>query len=122
MNTKSILTSVVIGAMLTGSVAIAARGNDQPRSKARVRAAKQTTTMTTSGNTAVRTRHMTASGNTAVQTRQMTTSRNTAVRTRIGNGRTVFGGSIFGFAYPNYSYYAFPYFPFASSPPPTYIY
>src|SRR5207245_11298445 len=54
MNTKHILSSVVAATMLTASVAIAAHGNDQARSKTKVRAAKHTTTMTTRGTTAVR--------------------------------------------------------------------
>ena len=117
MNTKHIL-SVVTGVMLTGAFAFAASGNDQGRSRTKVRAAKQTATMITSGNTAVRTRHMAVSGNTAVRTRNVTTSGTTAVRTRNVSGRTVYvGGTRYSYGYP-YSYsYGYPYYSYGSSFP-----
>src|SRR5213594_1057062 len=103
MNTKRILSSVVAATMLTASVAIAAHGNDQARSKTKVRAAKQTTTMTTRRNAAVRTRGFVTGGNTAT------------VRTRTARDRsTVFvGGSRYGYSYPYGSYgygYGYPYY------------
>lgn len=93
MNTKRILSSVVTGLILTGSLAMAAPGNDWARSKAKVRAAKQTTTMRTGGHAAVRTRSFATGGNTGVRTGT------------VRNRSTVFvGASSFGFGYPYYSY------------------
>ena len=111
MNTKRILISVVTGAMLTGSQAMAAQGSDQTRSKTKVRATKPTatTTMTTGGRTtAVRT----------VRSRQIATGGTTAVRTgTVRNRSTVFVGSSFGFGYPYYSYgYGYPYYSYGSYP------
>src|ERR1700731_4166578 len=108
MNTKRILTSVVTGLILTGSLAIAAPGNDRARSKTNVRAAKQTTTMTTRGNAAVRTRSFATSGNTA------------AVRTgTVRNRSTVYGGgNRYGYSYPYRSYgygYGYPYYSYGPS-------
>ena len=112
MKTKRILISVVAGAMLTGSVAMAAHGNDQPRSKTKVRAAKNTTTaITTNRNTAIRTRQfhnrstVVAGGNTAV--------RSGSVRNR----STVYvGGSRYGYSYPYQSYgYGYPYYSYGPS-------
>jgi len=107
MNTKRILTSVVTGLILTGSLAIAAPGNNRARSKANVRAAKQTTTMTTGGNAAVRTRSFATGGNTAV------------ARTGTANNRTVYaGGSRYGYSYPYRSYgygYGYPYYSYGPS-------
>src|ERR1700731_4884129 len=107
MNTKRILTSVVTGLILTGSLAIAAPGNDRARSKTNVRAAKQTTTMTTRGN-AIRTRSFATSGNTA------------AVRTgTVRNRSTVYGGGTrYGYSYPYRSYgygYGYPYYSYGPS-------
>jgi Putative peptidoglycan binding domain len=107
MNTKRILLSVVTGAMLTGSLAMAAHGNDQTRSKTKVRATKPTatTTMTTGGRTsAVR----------AVRSRQIATGGTTAVRTGTVRNRstTYVSGSGFGYSYPYRSYgfgYGYPY-------------
>ena len=124
MKTKRILISVVIGVMLTGSLAIAAQANDRVRSRTNVRAARHTATMTTSGNATVRTRQMAVSGNRAVRTRNMTTPGNTVVRsrnistngrtafrTRTVNGGTVFVDSGFGFGFPYYGYgYGYPYY------------
>jgi len=129
MNTKRILSSVVTGLILTGSLAMAAPGNDRARSKAKVRAAKQTTTMTTGGHAAVRTRSFATGGNTAVRTRTVrnrstvfTGGNTTAVRTgTVRNRSTVFvGGSSFGFGYPYYSYgfgypYSYGYYPYGYS-------
>src|SRR5260370_20703326 len=118
MNTKRILSSVVTGLILTGSLAMAAPGNDRARSKAKVRAAKQTTTMTTGGHAAVRTRGFATGGNAAVRTGTVrnrstvfTGGSTTAVRTgTVRNRSTVFvGGSSFGFGYPYYSYGYYPY-------------
>jgi Putative peptidoglycan binding domain len=111
MNTKRILISVVTGAMLTGSLAMAAHGNDQTRSKTKVRATKPTaaTKMTTGGNT---------SGVRAVRSRQIATGGTTAVRTGTVRYRsTVFVGSSFGFGYPYYSYgYGYPYYSYGYYP------
>jgi len=126
MNTKRILSSVVTGLILTGSLAMAAPGNDRARSKANVRAAKQTTTMTTGGHAAVRTRSFATGGNTAVRTgtvRNRSTvfigGNTTAVRTgTVRNRSTVFvGGSSFGFGYPYYSYgFGYPYYSYGYYP------
>src|SRR6266550_4024887 len=120
MNTKRILTGMVTGLILTGSLVMAAPGNDRARSKANVRAAKQTTTMTTRGNTAVRTRSFATRGDTAVRTRSFATSGNTAVvGTRTASNRTVYvGGSRFGYSYPYGSSgygYGYPYYSYGSS-------
>src|SRR5207249_11392348 len=121
MNTKRILSSVVAATMLTASVAIAAHGNDQARSKTKVRAAKQTTTMTTRGKAAVRTRSFATRSNAAVRTRSFVTGGNTAtVRTRTARDRsTVFvGGSGYGYSYPYSSYgygYGYPYYSYGPS-------
>ncbi len=103
MNTKRILISVVAGAMLTGSLAFAAHGNDQARSKTKVRAAKATatTTMTTGGNRS------------AVRTRSFATGGTTAVRTgTVRSGSTTYvSGSRYGYSYPYGSYgYGSPYY------------
>jgi Putative peptidoglycan binding domain len=131
MNTKRILISVVTGAMLTGSQAMAAQGSDQTRSKTKVRATKPTatTTMTTGGRTSavrtVRSRQMTTGGTTAVRTGTVrnrstvfTGRNNTAVRTgTVRNRSTVFVGSSFGFGYPYYSYgYGYPYYSYGYYP------
>jgi hypothetical protein len=125
MNTKRTLISVVTGLILTGSLATAAPGNDRARSKANVRAAKQTTSMTTGGNATVRTRNFATRENVAVRTRSFATSGNTAaVRTRAARDRsTVYlGGSRYGNRYgysrPYRSYgygYGYPYYSYGPS-------
>jgi Ni/Co efflux regulator RcnB len=86
MNTKRILISVVAGAMLTGSVAMAAHGNDQARSRTKVRAAKNTATaITTGGNRAVR-------------------SGSVRNRSRVYVGGSRYGYRSYGYGYPYYSY------------------
>jgi hypothetical protein len=140
MNTKRILSSVVTGLILTGSLAMAAPGNDRARSKAKVRAAKQTTTMTTGGKAAVRTRSFATGGNraairtrsfatggnrAAIRTRSFATGGNTGVaRTRTTSNRsTVYvGGSRYGYSYPYRSYssygsygYGYPYYSYGPS-------
>ena len=135
MNTKRILISMVAGAMLTGSVAMAAHGNDQARSKTKVRAAKSTATatMTTGGNrSTVRTRQISTGGSTAVRTG------NFSDRTRVVSGsRTTYsypsrsysygsGSYGYGYGYPYYSYgpsvsfgfgypYSYGYYPYGYS-------
>jgi hypothetical protein len=133
MNTKRMLISVVAGAMLTGSIAMAAHGNDQARSKTTVRAAKPTatTTMTTGGNrSAVRTRQISTGGNTAVRTGNLSN------RTRIVSGSRTrysypsrsynYGYRSYGYGYPYYSYgpsvsfgfgypYSYGYYPYGYS-------
>jgi hypothetical protein len=106
MNTKRILLSVVTGLILTGSLAMAAPGNDRAGSKAKVRAAKQATTMTTGGKAAVRTRSFATGGNTA------------AVRTRTvrDRSRVYVGGRTYGYSYPYRSYgYGYPYYSYGPS-------
>jgi hypothetical protein len=116
MNTKRILLSVVTGVMLTGSLAMAAQRNDQPRSKTRVKATKPTatTTMTTGGNRAVRT------GTVRNRSTVFTGGNNTAVRTgTVRNGSTTYvSGSGFGYSYPYGSYgygYGYPYYSYGPS-------
>src|SRR3989454_12529510 len=114
MNTKRILLSVVTGLILTGSLAMAAPRNDRARSKATVRTAKQTTTMTTGRHAAVRTRSFATGGNrAAIRTRSFATGGNTAtVRTR-DQSRVFVGGSRYGYSYPYGSYgygYGYPYY------------
>src|SRR6266480_1172929 len=113
MNTKRILLSVVTGLILTGSLATAAPGNDRARSKAKVRAAKQTTTMTTGGKAAVRTRSFATGGNrAAIRTRSFATGGNTAAigtRTVRDRSRVFVGSRTYGYSYP-YGYYgSYPY-------------
>ena len=126
---------MVAGAMLTGSVAMAAHGNDQARSKTKVRAAKSTATatMTTGGNrSTVRTRQISTGGSTAVRTG------NFSDRTRVSAGtRTRYsypsrsysygsGSYGYGYGYPYYSYgpsvsfgfgypYSYGYYPYGYS-------
>jgi peptidoglycan hydrolase-like protein with peptidoglycan-binding domain len=102
---------MVAGAMLSGSVAMAAHGNDQARSKTKVRAAKSTatSTMTTGGNrSTVRTRQISTGGSRAVRTG------NFSNRTRVVSGSRTrysypsrsysYGYRSYGYGYPYYSY------------------
>jgi hypothetical protein len=118
MNTKHILISLVAGAMLTGSVAMAAHGNDQARSKKKVRAAKNTTTaITTRGNRTVR------SGTVRNRSTVFTGGNTTAVRTGTvrNRSRVYVGGSRYGYSYPYRSYgsygygYGYPYYSYGPS-------
>jgi hypothetical protein len=121
MNTKRILIGVVAGAMLTGSVAMAAHGNDQARSKTKVRAAKNTTAaITTSGNRTVRT------GTVRNRSTVFTGGNNTTVRTRNFSDRTgVASGRGTRYSYPSRSYsygsrsygygYGYPYYSYGPS-------
>jgi len=122
MNTKRILLSVVTGLILTGSLATAAPGNDRARSKAKVRAAKQTTTMTTGGKAAVRTRSFATGGNrAAIRTRSFATGGNTAAigtRTVRDRSRVFVGSRTYGYSYPYGSYgygYGYPYYSYGPS-------
>ncbi len=122
MNTKRILLSVVTGLILTGSLATAAPGNDRARSKAKVRAAKQTTTMTTGGKAAVRTRSFATGGNrAAIRTRSFATGGNTATigtRTVRDRSRVFVGSRTYGYSYPYGSYgngYGYPYYSYGPS-------
>jgi Putative peptidoglycan binding domain len=117
MKTKRILIGVVAGAMLTGSV-MAAHGNDQARSKTKVRAGKNTTTaITTGGNRTVRT------GTVRNRSTVFTGGNNTAVRSgTVRNRSTVYGGSSrYGYSYPSRSYgsygygYGYPYYSYGPS-------
>src|SRR5438132_9283248 len=119
MNTKRILTGVVTGLILTGSLAMAAPRNDRARSKATVRTAKQTATMTTGRHAAVRTRSFATGGNrAAIRTRSFATGGNTAtVRTR-DQSRVFVGGRTYGYSYPYGSYgygYGYPYYSYGPS-------
>ena len=116
MNTKRILISVVAGVMLTGSLAFAAHGNDQARSKTKVRAAKQTTatTMRTGGNTSAVRTHQVRNRSTV-----FTGGNNTAVRTRnLGTRTRVVSSGTVGYSYPYRSYgygYGYPYYSYGPS-------
>jgi len=126
MNTKRILLSVVTGFILIGSLATAAPGNDRAGSKAKVRAAKQTTTMTTGGKAAVRTRSFATGGNrAAIRTRSFATGGNTTTigtRTVRDRSRVFVGGRAYGRSY-GYSYpygssgygYGYPYYSYGPS-------
>jgi len=112
MNTKRILTSVVAGAMLTGSV-FAAHGNDQPRTRTKARAAKTTAvTKTTAGNVGtVRTRNRVV---TSYPRRTYRTSRSYSYG---------YPYSSYGYGYPYYSYgpsfsfgYGYPYSSYGNYP------
>jgi hypothetical protein len=108
MKTKRILSSVVTGLILTGSLATAAPGNDRAGSKAKVRAAKQTTTMTTGGKAAVRTRSFATGGNTAT----------IGTRTVRDRSTVYVGGRSYGYGYPYGSYgygYGYPYYSYGPS-------
>jgi hypothetical protein len=120
MNTKRILIGVVAGAMLTGSVAMAAHRNDQAGSKTKVRAAKNTTTaITTSGTRTVRT------GTVRNRSTVFTGGNNTSVRTRNFSDRSrVVTGSRTRYSYPSRSYsygsrsyggYGYPYYSYGPS-------
>ena len=101
--------------MLTGSLAMAASRNDQPRSKAKVRAAKNTATaMTTGGNRAVRT------GTVRNRSTVFTGGNNPAVRTGTVRNRstTYVSGSGVGYSYSYGSYgygYGYPYYSYGPS-------
>ena len=138
--TRRILLSLVAGAMFTGSLAFAAQGNDQVRSKTRVRAtskATATTTMRTGGRTATRNNAVTTRGNTMVRNGTVrnrsnvfvnggnTVVRNGTVRNRdniivtrngtVRNRNVVVSGSSFGSS-PFYSYgYGYPYYSYGPS-------
>ena len=117
MNTKRILISLVTGAVLTGSLAMAAPRDDQSRAKSRVRVAKPTTTATTrvSGNTgATRTRERIVSNRNSTRIG----SRNRVV-TRTGNSGGVRTGTRVvttrtypsrSYSYRSYSYGGYPYY------------
>jgi hypothetical protein len=116
MNTKHILISLVTGALLTGSLAMAAPGNDQSRAKSRARVAKPTTTTTTrvSGNTgAMRTRERFVSRRDSTRIG----TRNRVVTSTGNNGGVRTGSRIVTRTYPSrtysyrtYSYGGYPYY------------
>ena len=106
MNTKRILVSVVTGALLTGSL-MAASGNDQTRTRTKVRAGKSTasTTVSTRANRTVRTQRVVTSGNprqigttgTPVQTRNRVVTRYSSYPS--------YGYRSYGYSgYPSYGY------------------
>ncbi len=124
MKMKRILVSVVTGALLTGSL-LAAHGNDQVRSKSKIKANKPTatTTVKTSRNTAaVRTTRTT----TAPRTRYVTTTSGnprvtgttgTPVRTRVvtRNSSYPYGSyGSYGYGYGGYPSYGYSYGPSVS--------
>ena len=99
MNTKRILISVVAGAMLTGSFAMAAKDKDQVRTRTKARTAKTTAvTTTTAGNDTVRTR-------------------NRVVTTAPTRTRTYSGYRTYSYGYPSYSSYGYgyPYYSYGPS-------
>lgn len=108
MNTKRILLSLVAGAMLTGSPAIAAQGQDQPRTKSQVRVTKPTAATSTrvSAHTgAMRTRERFVSG------RNSTIGTRNRVVVRSGYPYRTYGYRTYSYGYPYYSYgYGYPYY------------
>ncbi|HEX4638772.1 MAG TPA: peptidoglycan-binding domain-containing protein [Chthoniobacterales bacterium] len=108
---KRILASVVTGALLTGSL-MAASGNDQARTRTKVRAGKSTatTTVSTRANRNVRTQRVVTSGNpryvgttgAPVQTRNRVVTRY--------NSYPSYGYRSYGYSgYPSYGYgYGYP--------------
>ena len=118
MNTKRILLSLVTGITLTGTLALAAPGNDQPRvkSQSRVKVAKPTTTMTTArvntGTVRSRNRVVTSTG-TAEGVRtgsRIVTNTGNTVRVRNGNRIVTrsypyrsYGYNSYNYGYPSYS-------------------
>ena len=133
MNTKQLLLSLVAGAMFTGSFAIAAQGDDQVRSKTRVRATSKptaTTTMRTGGSATIRNSAVTTRGNTVVRNRTVRDRNdvfvnrgNTVVRSgTVRNQDNVVVTRRSGYSYPSYSYgygypysYGYPYYSYAPS-------
>ena len=134
MNTRRILLSLVAGAMFTGSLAIAAHGNDQVRSKAKVRATSKptaTTTMRTGGGATFRKSAVTTRGNTVVRNGTVRSRNNVAVTTggnavvrsgTIRNRNVVVSGPRYGYSgygyssYPYYGYgYGYPYYSYGPS-------
>src|ERR1700736_194818 len=110
MNTKLQLLSLVTGAMLTGSLAIAAQGHDQVRSSTKVRATTKptaTTTMRTGGSTEIRRE--------AVRTRRNIVVRNGTVRNR---SNVYVSGPRYRYSYPH-RYYGYgdgyPYYSYGPS-------
>lgn len=113
--------------MFTGSLAIAAHGNDQVRSKAKVRATSKstaTTTMRTGGRAAIRNSAATTRGNTVVRngtirnrSNVFVNRGNTVVRSGTRNGNNVFVTRRSGYGYyPSYSYgYGYPYYSYGPS-------
>src|SRR2546430_17668691 len=107
MNTKRILVSLVTGALLTGSL-LAASGNDQTRSRTKVRASKPTATTTVSARPtrAMRTqRVVTTNGNPRYVSRNTASPTRTRVVTRSGS-YPYRSYSSYGYDYPHpgYSY------------------
>jgi Putative peptidoglycan binding domain len=118
MNTKRILLSLVTGAMVMGSFAIAAQ--DQPRAKSKVRVTKptMTTTARVGGSTSVRTgnRFVTGRQTTSVRARNRFVTNRTFVtptRNRVVTGTRfgTFGYPTYSYGYPYYSYgFGYPYY------------
>ena len=112
--------------MFTGSLAIAAHGDDQGRSRTRVQASSKptaTTTMRTGGgNAAIRNSAVTTRGNTVVRNGTIRNRSNVFVNrgntvVRSGTGNNVFVTRRSGYSYyPSYSYgYGYPYYSYGPS-------
>jgi hypothetical protein len=105
--------------MFTGSLAIAAQGNDQVRSRTKVRATSKpiaTTTMRTGGGATIRNRAVTTRGNTVVRNGTIRNRSNVFVNrgntvVRSGTRNNVFVTRRSGYSYyPSYNYgYGYPY-------------
>ena len=118
MNTKRILLSLVTGITLTGTLALAAQGNDQPRVKShsRARVTKPTTTMTTAkantGTVRTRSRVVTSARSAEGVRTGSGVVTNTGNTVRVRNGTRVvtrsypfrtYRYSNYGYGYPYYS-------------------
>jgi hypothetical protein len=134
MNIKHTLVSLVTGAMLMGTAAIAAQGHDQPRAKSHARVTKPTAVSTTTrvgGNTgAIQTRQRFATGGNSatIATRDRTRFATGGNSATIGTRNRVvtrsssypyrsYGYRSYGYGYPYYSYgYGYPsygYYPYS---------
>jgi len=125
MNTKRILMSLVTGAMLMGSTAIAAQGHDQPRVKSNARVTKPTSTTTitrvgaNTGTVQTRQRFATGGNSATIGTRtgeRFTTGGNSAtigtrnrVVTRSSYPYRTYGYRSYSYGYPYYGYGYYPY-------------
>ena len=125
MNTKRILVGVVTGALLTGSL-MAASGNDQARSKTKMRASKHTATTAVSKGTnrAITNRRVITSRSPHIvrENRQIVRGNPRVVRGTTGvpvrtRTRVVTGNSFVYPYYGGYSYYGgYPYYGYNYGP------
>jgi|SRR5581483_6031055 len=117
MNTKRILVSVVIGALLTGSL-FAAPGNDRARTKTTVRTSKHntTTTVKSSGYKGARTRYVTTTPTRTFSTRrEVSGTTGTPVRTRVVTRSSSYPYSSYRYGYSGYGY-GYPYSGYSYGP------